>query len=73
MVSHLEIQLDFQLPLLPLAFDPPAHKHDISVICNDIWNTSKLLLLSGDVKINPGLRPIDQNPVFCSICSNKIN
>ena len=42
-------------------------------ISNYIWNTSKLLLLSGDVEINPGPRPIDQNPVFCTICSRKIN
>ena len=42
-------------------------------IFNFIWNTSKLLLLSGDVKINPGPHPIDQNPVFCTICSRKIN
>ena len=42
-------------------------------ISNYIWNTSKLLLLSGDVEINPGPRPIDQNPVLCTICSNKIN
>ena len=26
-----------------------------------------------DVETNPGPRPIDQNTVFCSICSNKIN
>ena len=42
-------------------------------ISNYIWNTSRLLLLSGDVKINPGPRPIDQNPVFYTICSKKIN
>ena len=42
-------------------------------ISNYIWNTSKLLLLSGDVEINPGPQPIDQNPVFCTICSRKIN
>ena len=36
-------------------------------IVNYIWNTSKLLLLSDDVEINPGPRPIDQNPVFCTI------
>ena len=42
-------------------------------ICNYLWNASKLLLLSGDIKINPGPRPIDQNSVFCTICSRKIN
>ena len=42
-------------------------------ISNYIWNTSKLLLLSGDVEINPVPRPIDQNPEFCTICSKKIN
>ena len=42
-------------------------------ISNYIWDTSKLLLLSGDVEINLGPRPIDQNPVFCTIYSRKIN
>ena len=35
------------------------------------WGTL-LLLLSGDVEINTGTQQIDQNPVFSSICSNKI-
>ena len=42
-------------------------------IFNYVWNTSKLLLLSGDVEINLGHCPINQNPVFCTICSRKIN
>ena len=41
-------------------------------LSNYIWNTSKLLPLSGDVEINPGPRPIDQNQVFCTIFSNKL-
>ena len=44
--------------------------HFISIY---VWNTSKLLLLSGDIEIIPGPRPINQNPVFCTTCSRKIN
>ena len=42
-------------------------------ISNYIWDTSKLFLLSADVKINPGPRPTDRSPVFSTICSRKIN
>ena len=41
-------------------------------ISNDIWDTSKLLLPSGGIETSSGPRPIDKNPVFCSICSSKI-
>ena len=69
----LQIHLDFQLPHLPFTFGPLTQRYVAYSICNYIWNTSKLLLLSGDVEINPEPQPIDRNPVFCSICSNKIN
>ena len=70
---QLKIQWDFQLPRLPSTFVSLAQKHVPYSISNCIWNTSKLLLLSVDVEVNPGPRPIDQNSVFCFICSNKIN
>ena len=62
-------QLTYLLPIFP----PLTHNSDSSPISKFIWNTSTLLLLSNDVEINPGPRPVDQNPVFCCICSNKIN
>ena len=70
---HLQIHSAFQLPHLPPTFVSPAQKYIPYSISSYIWNTWKLLLLPGDVEINPGPRPIDQNQVFCSICSNKIN
>ena len=70
---HLQIQPVSQLTYLSPTFPPLTHKSDSSPISNYIWNTSTLLLLSNDVEINSGPRPIDQNPVFCCICSNKIN
>ena len=69
---HLQIQSDFQLPHLPFTFVSLAQKYVPYSISNYIWNTSKLLLLSGDVEINTGPQQIDQNPVLSSICSNKI-
>ena len=60
------IQLKFTLILFSQTFGSYS-------IFNYIWNNSKLLLLAGDVEINQGPRPIDQNPVFCTICSRKIN
>ena len=60
------IQLKFTLILFSQTFTCYS-------IFNYIWNTSKLLHLFGNVEINPGPRPIDQNPVFCTICSRKIN
>ena len=70
---HLQIPSDIQLSHLPSIFVSLTQRCAPYSISNYIWNTSKLLLLSGDGKINPGLQPIDQNPVFCIICSNKIN
>ena len=69
---HLQIQSDFQLPHLPFTFVSLAQKYVPYSISNYIWNTSKLLLLSGDVEINTGPQQIDQNPVLSSIYSNKI-
>ena len=70
---HLQIPSDIQLSHLPSIFVSLTQRCAPYSISNYIWNTSKLLLLSGDVKINPGLQPINQNPVFCITCSNKIN
>ena len=73
MLIHSQIHSDFQLPHVSPTFNPLAQTYDPIPISNYIWNTSNLLLLSSDVEINSGPRPIDQNPVFCSISSNKIN
>ena len=70
--THL-IAPEFQLVQLKFTFILFSQTFASYSIFNYIWNTSKLLLLSGDVEINPGTRPIDQNPVFCTICSRKIN
>ena len=70
---HLQIPSDIQLLHLPPTFISPAQRCASYSIFNYIWNTSKLLLLSGDVEINAGPRPIEQNPVFCTIFSNKID
>ena len=70
---HLQIPSDIQLLYLPPTFISPAQRCASYSIFNYIWNTSKLLLLSGDVEINAGPRPIEQNPVFCTIFSNKID
>ena len=63
---HLQIHSDFQLPHLPSTFVSLTQRYVP-------YSISKLLLLPSDVKINPGLQPIDENSVFCSMCSNKIN
>ena len=70
---HLQIRPVSQLPFLSLTFPSPTHKSDSSPICKYIQNTSNLLLLSNDVETNPSPQSIDQNPVFCCICYNKIN
>ena len=70
---HLQIPSDIQVLHLPPTFILPAQRCASYSIFNYIWNTSKLLLLSGDVEINAGPRPIEQNPVFCTIFSNKID
>ena len=70
---HLQTPSDIHLLHLPPNFASLAQGCAPYSISNYIRNTSKLLLLSGDTEINPGLRPIDQNPVFCSISSKKIN
>ena len=63
------ISPDFKLVQL-ISFSQPFDSYSIF---SYIWNTSKLLLLSRDVEMNLRPRPINQNPVFCSICSRKIN
>ena len=70
--THL-IPSDFQLVQLKFIFILFPQTFSSYSIFNYIWNTSKLLLLSGDVKISPDPRSIDKNPVFCTICSRKIN
>ena len=69
----LLIPSDIKLLHLSFIFIPFVQRPASFSISKYIWNTSKLLLLSGDVEINPGPWPIDQNPVFCTICSRKIN
>ena len=64
--THL-IPSDFQLVQLKFIFILFPQTFSSYSIFNYIWNTSKLLLLSSDVEINPGPQPIDQNPVFCTI------
>ena len=61
---HFQILSDIQLLHLPSFFISLAQRCTSYSISNDIWNTSKLLLLSGEVEINPGPRPIDRNRVF---------
>ena len=70
---HLQIPSDIQLLRLSSIFISLTQRCTSHSIFNYIWNTSKLLLLSGNVEINPGPRPINQNPVFRTICSSKIN
>ena len=70
---YLHIQPVSPLTYLSPTFPPLTHKSDSPPISKYIWNTLTLLLLSNNVEINPGPWPIDQNPVFCCICSNKIN
>ena len=61
---HLRISTGTRFPhSLPTFLSPFQIFVPIS-ISNDIWDTSKLLLLSGDGKTNLRLRPIDENPVF---------
>ena len=71
--TDLLIPSDIHLLHLSSIFISLAQRCASYSISNYIWNTSKLLLLSGDVEINPVPRPIDQNPEFCTICSKKIN
>ena len=51
---HLQIPSDIQLLHLPSIFISLAQRCASYSISNYIWNTSKLLLLSDDVEINPG-------------------
>ena len=69
---HLQIRLGFQLPHVSPAFLSPVRKYVLSSISNYIWNTSKLLLFPGKVETNTIPQTIDQDPVFCSICSDRI-
>ena len=71
--THILIPSDNELLHLSFIFISFTQRFASYPISNYIWNTSKMLLLSGDVEINPGPRPINQNPVFCTICSRKIN
>ena len=66
------IPSDFQLLQLKFIFISFSQTFASYSIFNYIWNILLLLLFS-NIKINQGLRPIDQNPVFCTICSRKIN
>ena len=52
-IIHLQIRSGFQLPHLSSTLVSLFHKFVSSSTSNNIWNTSKLLLLSGDVETNP--------------------
>ena len=55
-------------PLTLITCAPPT-----LITCDPLtWNTSILLFASNDVELNPGLLPIDQNPVIGWVYSNKI-
>ena len=71
--THLPVPSDIKLLHLSFIFIPFVQQLASFPICKYIWNTLHLLLLSGDVEINPGPRPINQNPVLCTICSRRIN
>ena len=73
MTIYLQIQSGFQLLYPAPTFVPPFHIFVPTSTLSNVWDTSKLLLLSGDVETNPGPRLTDTNPVFCTICSSKIN
>ena len=60
--THLLIPLDIKLLHLSFIFIPFVKRPASFSISKYIWDTLKLLLLSGDVEINPGPQPIDQNP-----------
>ena len=63
-----------RIPLAIILSSPPGFIYFVSVSISTVnWNFSKLLLLYGSVESNSGPRPIDKNPVFCTICSSKIN
>ena len=70
---HLQIWPVSQLTYLSPIFSPLTHKSDLFPISKHTWNTLTVLLLSNNIKINPRPWPTDQSPVFCSICSDKIN
>ena len=53
-------------------FLSPFQKFVPITIFTVFWDISKLSLLSGRVETNPGPFPIDENPVFCCICSSKL-
>ena len=72
-LTYLQIPSDIELLHLSSTFISLAQRCAPYSISNYVWNTSKLLLLSDDVEINPGPQAIDQKPVFCIICSKKIN
>ena len=67
--TYTYIQISHSAPTLVSFF----HKFIPTSNSKNIWDTSKLLLLSGDVETNPGPHPIDTNRVLCIICPSKIN
>ena len=73
MTIHFQASSDSQLSYPTPTFVSPFLISVVTTVSNNAWDPSKLLLLSGDVEINPGPRPVDPNPVFCTICSSKIN
>ena len=67
---HSQIPSGSQLSYPPPTFVSPFHISILTTVSNNPWDSSRLLLLTSDVEINPGPRP---NPVFCTICSSEIN
>ena len=70
---YVRISTGTQFPHSAPTFLLPFHIFVPFSISNDIWDTSKLLLLSSNVETNLGVRPIDENLFFCSIWSSNIN
>ena len=73
MTIYLRISTGIQFPHSAPIFLSPFQKFVPIIIFNNFRDISKLLLFFGDVKTNPGPRSIDENPVFCCICSSKID
>ena len=70
---NLQIPSGIQLSHSAPNFVSSFHKFVLISISNNIWDPLKLLLLSCDDQTNLGLQPTDENIVFWSICSPKIN
>ena len=72
MTRHLQIQSGFQVSYPAPTFVSPFHIFVLITISNNTWDTSKLLLFSGNIETNPGLRPVDMNPVLWTYSLQKL-